>query len=161
MIAFFPFNPRSARWSFWAGAFACAVLFAWALNSARLHQEHFAIIRAGVCAGLALAFAYGATRLRVRPGWGVALDEDALRLARPLSRGTLEIPWWAIANVRRDGDSRLVVFLKPDALEPPEGAPRPTETRVLLARHLFASEEVFQLLFQALKTRIPDQRLDA
>ena len=147
---FFAFNPRQPRFGFAVGALLCAVTTAWAAAASVRSGEVSALARTGVSAGLLLAFVYALVRLRPRDGWGVSLSEEDLTVARPLSGAPIRVPWSQIASVRRTGkrDETLVVFLQ-------------GESRVLIARHLFATGPAFEALVAAVTTKVPPPMLDA
>lgn len=148
--AFFPFNPRVARAGFLLGALGCAALTAWAAWGALHHTERMGEARAGISAGLMLAFFYAVLRLRPRLGWGVTLGTRELTVARPLSSEPIHLPWSRVERVLRVGKSQdtLVVLLE-------------DQGRVLIARHLFARRSTFEALCAALRERVPEPRLDA
>jgi hypothetical protein len=154
MTAFFPYNPRRSRALFLAGALACVLMTIWAVWGARRQTERFGEARAGVSAGLVLAFSYAFVRLRPRQGWGIALEDDALVLSRPLTKGELRIPKEAVRNVERPGAGArtLLVYV---------GTEGERAARLAISRHLFASDSAFELLAEALKTWKPPRRLDA
>ena len=150
MTAFFPFNPRATRLGFVLGALGCAALAVWALWGARQGTERMGEARAAVSVGLLLAFLYAFYRLRPRRGWGVGLDADGVTLARPLSQGAIELPWNRIHRVLRTGKRENVLVVVLD-----------DEQRVLIGRHLFARQSDFELLFAALRNKVPEPVLDA
>jgi len=97
-----------------------------------------------------LAFAFAWHRLRPRPGWGVSLGARGVELARPFTGTLLRLSWGQIDCVRRIGarGDVLGLFLE-------EGG------RVLITRHLFASQSTYAELAGALEERKPPPRLDA
>lgn len=147
---FYAFDPRATRIGLFLGACVLAVLTAWALASARDGGGIQEMARAGVTAGLMLAFLVAIHRLRPRAGWGISLDTRGVRVARPFSSRELELHWGQIDSVRRLGKRGdvLGLFLK-------------EEGRVLVTRHLFARKAVFEELISALEDRLPPSRFDA
>jgi len=148
---FFAFNPRPTRLGLFLGACVLAVLAAWALASSQQGAEPYGEARAGLCAGLMFVFLYVFHRLRPRPEWGVTLGPMGLRVARPFSNSKpLELRWGQLASVRRLGRKGDVLGL---FLE--------EQGRVLVTRHLFPREAVFDELVSALEERVPPARYDA
>lgn len=147
---FFSFDPRTTRIALFLGACVLAVLTAWALADARDAGGLQPIARAGLSAGLMLAFLVTFHRLRPREGWGVSLDSAGVKVSRPFSRKPLELHWGQIDSVRRLGrrGDVLGLFLK-------------EEGRVLVTRHLFARKAVYEELIAALEDRLPPSRFDA
>lgn len=147
---FYAFDPRATRIGLFVGACVLAVLAAWAMADAREGGGLQAMARAGVSAGLMLAFLVSFHRLRPRSGWGVTVDARGVNVARPFSRNALELHWGQIDSVRRLGrrGNVLGLFLK-------------EEGRVLVTRHLFARRAVFEELIAALEERLPPPRFDA
>ncbi|MBJ6760521.1 hypothetical protein DRW03_20035 [Corallococcus sp. H22C18031201] len=147
---FFSFDPRPTRAALFLGACVLAVLSAWALADARAGGGLQSVARAGVSAGLMLAFLFALHRLRPRTDWGVTLDASGVRVARPFSGSPLELSWSQIESVRRLGrrGGVLGLFLK-------------EEGRVLVTRHLFARKAVYEELIAALEDRLPPSRFDA
>lgn len=147
---FYAFDPRVPRIALFLGACVLAVLTAWALANAQDGGGVQEMARAGVSAGLMLAFLVAFHRLRPRTGWGVTLDARGVRVARPFSASALDLHWGQIDSVRRLGrrGNVLGLFLK-------------EEGRVLVTRHLFARKAVFEELISALEERLPPPRFDA
>jgi hypothetical protein len=147
---FYAFDPRATRLGLFLGACALAVLTAWALADSRAGGGIQAMARAGVSAGLMLAFLFAFHRLRPREGWGVTLTPRGVTVARPFSKNALDLHWGQIDSVRRLGrrGNVLGLFLK-------------EEGRVLVTRHLFARRAVFEELIAALEERLPPPRFDA
>lgn len=148
---FYAFDPRATRIALFLGACVLAVLTAWALADAQGGGGLQAMARAGVTAGLMLAFLVAFHRLRPRGGWGITLDARGVRVARPFSSRELELHWGQIDSVRRLGrrGNVLGLFLKEE------------EGRVLVTRHLFPRKAVFEELITALEDRLPPSRFDA
>lgn len=149
-MSFYPYNPVRLRWGLILGAAACVVLAAWALASARESGDIGAWARLGVLFGLLGAFAYVAWRIRPRENWGVRIEPLGMAFNRPLTGDEVQLVWSQISELRRDGKrgERLLILVRP-------------EGRVLLNRHLFASNEVFEKLMQSLEERMPRRPLDA
>ena len=146
---FIPFDPRAARSLLTLGVLGCAAATAWALYDAASAMR-LAEARAGISAGLLLAFFYVRHRLRPREGWGVFFTPEALVVARPLSGDVAAVPWANVRGVARAGKRRdvLVVLLDEDR-------------RVLLPRHLFPSAQAFDELVAAVEERSPKPHFDA
>ena len=144
---FFAFHPRGFRTGFALGAVGCTILAAWALANAHRAVEPFAQARAGVCGGLTFAFLYAFYRLRQRPGWGITLTARGASISRPISGGAIDIQWSEVSLARREPKA-LVLFLK-------------SNSRVLVARHLFHSAADFEAMVQAVTQRVVPPRLDA
>ncbi|MCP3136712.1 hypothetical protein [Pyxidicoccus xibeiensis] len=147
---FFAFDPRATRLGLFLGACVLAVLSAWAVADFRDGGGTQSMARAGVSAGLMLAFLVAFHRLRPRSGWGVTLDARGVRVARPFSRNALDLHWGQIDSVRRLGRRGNVLALSLGE-----------EGRVLVTRHLFARKAVFEELISALEDRLPPPRLDS
>ena len=144
---FFAFHPRGVRNGFALGAMACTILAAHALANAHRAMEPFAEARAGVCVGLTLAFLYAFYRLRQRSGWGITLQLRTLSISRPISSGSIHIPWNEVSIARREKKA-LVLFLK-------------SNSRVLIARHLFHSQSDFDAMVLAVTRRVVPPLVDA
>jgi hypothetical protein len=148
---FYAFDPRFTRRALFVGACVLAILSAWALADARSSgNAPLVVARAGLSGGLMLAFAFAWHRLRPRPGWGVTINARGVLVARPFTRGELQLSWGQIGSVRRLGAKKDVLGL---FLE--EGG------RVLVARHLFPSRDTFADLAAVLEERKPAPRYDA
>lgn len=149
-MSFFAYNPRKVRYAFIAGAAACALLAAWALQNASTGAEPFGEARAGVAGGLMLAFAYAAWRIRARAGWGLRLEGLELSVCRPMSGTVIEIPRSQVEMARRDGrrQDTVVLYLT-------------TGRRIVISQHLFPSKAAFDEAARALKNWAPEPQWDA
>lgn len=132
-------------------ALAALVLAAWAAAGLRGHFDLLGAARLGLSLGLVAAFLVPFFRLRPRPGWGVEVGAEELKIARPLSNEAMEIPWEEVSHVYRIGRKQktLMVVLGENA------------GRILLARHLFATHRDFDALATELTARKPPPKLDA
>lgn len=139
MSGFFPFHPRRLRRALLAGALGGLALTAWALWGVAGRTEAFGEARAGISLGLALTFLYARFRLRPRPGWGLTVAPEGVRLSRPFSGVPLELPWTEVAEVRRLGPRRDAVALLLTG-----------GRRLLLPRILFDEPRHFEAAVQAL-----------
>ncbi|MHB8873637.1 MAG: hypothetical protein ACYC8T_08120 [Myxococcaceae bacterium] len=146
---FFPFNPKGTRLMLAAAAAGCLATTAWALYGLG-GGGTLAEARAGIAAGLLLAFLYVRYRLRPREGWGVLLTPAELVVARPLSGDPAQLPWSSLAKVARSGKKREVLVLLLDG-----------DRRLLLPRHLFPSAKAFEEVCAAVEERAPRPRFDA
>lgn len=146
---FFPYHPLRLRLGLGMGTSVCAVLTAWAVWNFARTGELTEMMRAGLSLGLGAAMVYTLVRYRPRAGWGVRLTPTALVVSRP-SKGTIEIPWSAVREVRRLGKDR-------DTLSVWTGE----ENRVLVPRHLFARRSQFDALVRAVEEHLPQSPFDA
>lgn len=149
--SFFPFHPRRLRTLLAGGAVVALALGAWAGARSLTGAEPLvqAEARAGLCAGLMLAFIYVWYRLRPRPGWGVSLLPLTLVISRPLS-GQWESAWSRVREVRRTGsrrDSLLVLF--------------EDERRWVVPGQLFPDAASFEEMARAVEERVPRGSHDA
>lgn len=145
---FFAFNPRSARVLLLLAAVASALVTFTAVREIG-GQAPLAAARAGVGAGLLLAFVFVRHRLRPREGWGVLLTPLTLVASRPLSGGSTEVVWTRVRAVGRAGKRKDTLVFVMDGDE-----------RLLLPRHLFAGQ-TFDELARAVEERAPAPPFDA
>jgi hypothetical protein len=139
MTGFFPFHPLRLRRGLLVGAVMGLALTGWALLGAVGQTEPLGEARAGVSFGLALAFLYARFRLRPRPGWGLTLTPEGFQLSRPLSATPIQAPWTEVASARRLGPRPVAIAVLFSG-----------DRRVLIPRHLFASEADFERAASAL-----------
>jgi hypothetical protein len=137
---FFPYRPSALRGFLTALAVVATALGAAALLQG-LHGRTASWVRAALAAGLALAFAWLAWRLRPRARYGVRLDLAGVELARAIDGHTERVLWSQIAAVRQVGRwaPRWVVELR-------DGTSRE------LPRALFSDPAVWADLGRALGT---------
>jgi hypothetical protein len=99
---FFPYRPSTLR-----GFLAALAVVATALGTAAVLQalqgRTTSWVRAALAAGLAIAFAWLAWRLRPRERYGVRLDLAGVELARALDGRAERLLWRQIAAVRQVG----------------------------------------------------------
>ena len=134
-----------------AGALLALVLTALAMARAFSGAEPKvqAEARAGLCAGLMLAFFYVRFRLRPRAGWGVSLLPLTLVVSRPLS-GQWESAWSRVREVRRAGARRDLLWVLFE-----------DERRWVVPRQLFPDLAAFEAMASAVEERAPRPAYDA
>jgi hypothetical protein len=146
---FHPFNPRRARLALALGMAVCVGMAAWAVRNAVVGSEPWALARAGVAAGLFLAFLVALVRLRPRPGWGLVLARTGFALSPPFRGEPLEVPWDEVKRAVRSGRRKQVLVLEL------------SEGRLLVPSHLFASPGDFETAARELEERLPRSPFDA
>jgi hypothetical protein len=99
---FFPYRPSALR-----GFLAALAVVATALGAAAVLQalqgRTTSWVRAALAAGLALAFAWLAWRLRPRERYGVRLDLAGVEFARAIDGRAERVLWSQITAVRQAG----------------------------------------------------------
>ncbi len=146
---YFPYHPLRWRLTLAIAASGALLLLGWAVWGFAHHGGFAELARAALSLGLLLAMASMAFRLRPREGWGVKVGPTMLSVARA-TQGSIDIPWSAVREVRRLGKRRdtLVLMLNDDR-------------RVLVPRHLFSRQTVFEALASAIEDKMPPLPYDA
>jgi hypothetical protein len=147
---FFPYNPRKLRIAMFVAAVLALALAAAVAARAPKPLSTPNMARIGAYLGLAVAFLVPYFRLRPRAGWGVGLSETEVKVARPFTGETINIPWANIAHALRTNRNRTLLLV----LDPAPG-------RVIVSRPLFQNQAAFDALCDALEEVKPRPRLDA